>query len=539
MKLELPASIVTLAPAQLIAIGKTEVAQLIETRIKRFGNPNGMEINVADLGEDGLEVLRTLAQQEGERGLMMQITSYKNIISNPFKAKIGNLKSLAAGLMAFILKDAIDGWLYHQEDDGIFIPWLVRNIQFAAATQNMPSHVVVQLSANTAKNAGKQRDRDICFSKIIFFMDDIAKMSIPELLAKESYFHETPALKEAYEADLAAFGRYRPQYGAQFVATGLVLNSEDGYRQKAIPIAAGTKMVNDEESITRYIIEHVDNSFWANDSGKAIFDMQPYHCRLFMFNLGLHVHQWVHVSTMTPYEYRPELREKLILPDLHRDLIDILTTDMDVIMEDIVDGKSGGTTILCKGAPGLGKTLTAEVYSEVVKKPLYRVHSGQLGTDAKSVEEALGVVLKRAARWGAVLLIDEADVFVRRRDNDVQHNAVVAAFLRTLEYFSGLLFMTTNRADDIDDAILSRCIAIIKYEHPSKNDAKRIWKVLADQFDIEMAASLISELVDLFPEASGRDIKELLKLTSKFSRRKAIPLDTEAFRQCAMFRGVL
>jgi SpoVK/Ycf46/Vps4 family AAA+-type ATPase len=227
-----------------------------------------------------------------------------------------------------------------------------------------------------------------------------------------------------------------------------------------------------------------------------------------------------------------------VLPQDHRDLIDILTADMGVLLEDIVEGKSGGTTILCKGAPGLGKTLTAEVYAEVVGKPLYRVHSGQLGISAESVEANLSTILRRAARWGAILLLDEADVYIRQRDNDLQHNAIVAEFLRTLEYFSGLLFMTTNRTDDIDDAIVSRCIAIIKYEMPSREDMVRLWKTLSTQFQVELSDEMIKTLTNRFPETSGRDIKELLKLTAKFCRSKDIPYSEDAFRQCAMFRGI-
>ena len=45
-------------------------------------------------------------------------------------------------------------------------------------------------------------------------------------------------------------------------------------------------------------------------------------------------------------------------------------------------------------------------------------------------------------------------------------NAVVGVFLRVLEYFNGLLFLTTNRVDDIDEAIVSRCIALIRYHAP-------------------------------------------------------------------------
>jgi AAA+ superfamily predicted ATPase len=246
---------------------------------------------------------------------------------------------------------------------------------------------------------------------------------------------------------------------------------------------------------------------------------------------------WVHVQHMAVYRYQPELREKLVLPSNHRDLIDILTSKTNVFVQDFVPGKSGGTTILCQGAPGLGKTLTAEVYSEVVGKPLYRVHSGQLGTTAASVGAALSGILQRATRWDAILLLDEADVYIRRRDNDLEHNAIVAEFLRTLEYFNGLLFMTTNRIDDVDDAILSRCIAKIHYATPPRADAIRLWTLLAAQLGADLGGELIEALTNAWPQSSGRDIKELLKLTTRYCRAKEIPLSEDAFRICATFRG--
>jgi len=65
------------------------------------------------------------------------------------------------------------------------------------------------------------------------------------------------------------------------------------------------------------------------------------------------------------------------------------------------------------------------------------------------------------------MLIDEADVYIRKRSDDIAANAVVGIFLRVLEYFDGLLFLTTNRIDDIDEAIISRCIALIRYLAPT------------------------------------------------------------------------
>ena len=150
---------------------------------------------------------------------------------------------------------------------------------------------------------------------------------------------------------------------------------------------------------------------------------------------------------------------------------------------------------------------------------------------------ALSTILRRAARWDSILLLDEADVYIRKRDNDLQHNAIVAEFLRTLEYFNGLLFMTTNRVDDVDDAILSRCIAVIRYEVPPRDDAVRLWETLSAQFKVELPKALILELVTEFPDSSGRDIKELLKLTSRFCNSTDAAISMDAFRECAVFRG--
>lgn len=54
-----------------------------------------------------------------------------------------------------------------------------------------------------------------------------------------------------------------------------------------------------------------------------------------------------------------------------------------------------------------------------------------------------------------------------------------------------------------------------------------------------MSAKLLGELVTTFDEVSGRDIKQLLKLTSKYCSVKKVPLSLEAFRICSVFRGII
>jgi hypothetical protein len=390
------------------------------------------------------------------------------------------------------------------------------------------------------EGSGKQ---EIYERVVIYRTGDIVGKSAADVLLESGWLKETKDLKAEYDLYFDLFKRYIPRLYAQFVVSRntVCVEADSGYQTERYTVVAGTRIINDEFLAGRLITARSDNEFWQeyvkglDESG--VFSEIPVHPFMLGFDLERHGYIWLHVGNVKPYTYDKTVRDKLVLPQDHRDLIDILTTDLSVFEEDIVRGKSGGTPILCYGKPGLGKTLTAEVYSEIIETPLYRVDAGQLGTTIKEVEENLETVLKRAERWGAIMLIDEADVYIRKRGDDINQNAIVAAFLRTLEYFNGLLFLTTNRIDDVDDAIISRMVALFKYDTPTEEMRPALWKVLAAQFECKLS-STVAELVKAFPDASGRDIKQLLRLTKRYCENKQRRMDVEAFRICAMFRGL-
>jgi len=534
----------------------------------RFGNRAEVAFNHFSSTE--LAFLRNLYEDAGShmQGHAAQISTLQQALNDEGERfQADNLESLLPAITSFLIKDAIRGWLFFANVAGKPLPYVITRLDYTPPGEEEAGRIVLELKANSQ---GK-----IATETLIIRGKDVDNKTVSEIFAAKGFLKETAALIRAYNESAERYFDWRARYGEQFSGNGTGYYAQDPTathrdrdwtRKSVIVLSSGdgsARLVNDESILSdralsfegsgdilgkylrkagkseRYdykIERQVEAS--ATNMSRGLFTELPVHGFIFMFHLELHHHLWVHVDDVSPYEYQPALKQKLVLPQEQTDLIDILTAEMDVLMDDIVQGKSGGTTVLCAGPAGVGKTLTAEVYSEIIKRPLYRVHSGQLGLNVAEMEIALKETLTRAQRWGAIMLIDEADVYIKRRDDNIAANAVVGVFLRVLEYFNGLLFLTTNRVDDIDEAIVSRCIAMIKYHTPGNEDRRKIWQVMIQQFDLDVDNALIDELVTLFPAATGRDIKGLAKLVAKFCHQKQLPPTLDIFKRCCIFRGM-
>lgn len=140
--------------------------------------------------------------------------------------------------------------------------------------------------------------------------------------------------------------------------------------------------------------------------------------------------------------------DRLVLPADQKELI-LAFSESQLAgsnFDDVITGKGKGIICLLSGPPGVGKTLTAEAVAENLKVPLHMLSSGDLGSDPWEVERELNSILELVARWNAILLLDECDVFLEARStHELERNKIVSIFLRTLEYYEGIMFMTTNR----------------------------------------------------------------------------------------------
>jgi len=92
-----------------------------------------------------------------------------------------------------------------------------------------------------------------------------------------------------------------------------------------------------------------------------------------------------------------------------------------------------------------------------------KISAGELGQDAVALEARLALIFRLTSHWKALLLLDEADVFVQERSLSHTSNGLVSVFLCKLDY-QGVMFLTTNRVKTFDHAINSRITMALKYD---------------------------------------------------------------------------
>ena len=232
------------------------------------------------------------------------------------------------------------------------------------------------------------------------------------------------------------------------------------------------------------------------------------------------------VNHVAPISWNEEAFDGLVLPQkrktLLRGLIEAhgrLKSEGSMRFDDFVRGKGQGLVINLFGPPGVGKTLSAEATSEHLRRPLYVVGSGDLGTAADALDKALRVAFELAATWRAVLLIDEADVFLEQRSlHDLERNAMVAVFLRHVEYYRGILFMTTNRILTFDEAFLSRIHVALHFDELSVPTKVQIWRGFLRKAGLDEAELKEGLLVNLARrDINGRQIKNACRTATSLA----------------------
>lgn len=531
MQLELPYGILLAANADFFKKAATRAASRMY-RKEDIDDDMLVSIQFDDVPDAAHPELRQIAEVTEDSRLVRALDAIAQAKAGSFDTSIPNFDAFMPMLKEYLRQNVQRGWVFREAHDGYLYPYLITGMQRHDPVRKEDGPPRITISMVAFGGEGRDKGKTMTKESASFEPSDVTRKKLASILSDHRLFFETDALLATYDAEMDYYRvKVRDGFAKQYVHTGKPKST--GRWGSSLSDLPKRKIIHDSP------VSEDDPTPTLTESKVLEDDFPiPVHPIIRCFDLADHEFFWTHSSNLAPYVYDKTLRDKLVLPQSHRDLLDVLTTDLDQFLGDIVEGKSAGNIVICKGVPGVGKTLTAEIYSELIEKPMYSVHSGSLGTSAGSVEKNLKVIFQRQKRWGCVLLLDEADVFVVERGDNIEQNAIVAEFLRVLEYFDGLLFMTTNRPDSIDEAIISRAAAIIHYEVPGPVDRARIWEVMFTNYGQDVSGELIADLVDLFPKIAPRDIKMLLRLALRISTFHGSGITVETFRRCAMFRNV-
>jgi len=163
--------------------------------------------------------------------------------------------------------------------------------------------------------------------------------------------------------------------------------------------------------------------------------------------------------------------------------------------------RSGRGSICFHGPPGTGKTALGQYIARHLERPLLAKRASDiLSCWVGESEKNIARMFAQAERENAVLLLDEADSFLRdRRGADHSWEVTqVNELLVQMEHFDGLFICSTNLMDDLDQASLRRFAIKVEFDYLKPEQA---WRMLR------------KECVDRPSEQDRRSIMALRNLT--------------------------
>jgi SpoVK/Ycf46/Vps4 family AAA+-type ATPase len=188
-----------------------------------------------------------------------------------------------------------------------------------------------------------------------------------------------------------------------------------------------------------------------------------------------------------------------------------------------IQPKTGRCAINMYGPPGVGKTMLALAIALILDKKLYKVDysamiSKWVGDTGKNIKAAF----QAAKAHNAILLFDEADSMLSKRltltddavSNSVNQNRNI--LMQELDEYNGIVFFTTNKFENYDEALLRRIAAHVKFDLPNEEMREKLFK---------MHFPVLDRLQDV-------DFKKCATLAKDFSGGDILNVAVNAMRRC-------
>lgn len=213
-------------------------------------------------------------------------------------------------------------------------------------------------------------------------------------------------------------------------------------------------------------------------------------------------------------EIKQEVQETIILPLMHSDVFQKVS--------ELARGRPSQNfprAILFEGPPGVGKTSMARIIASqsgipMLYIPIENILSKYYGESAKNLSE----IFDHAEKIEKVILfLDEIDSLATSREQGIVEatRRVLSVLLRRIDGFENknsiLTIGATNRAKDLDHALLSRFDTIIRFKLPDTNERYNIFRKYIHHLT-QQEMEILARISEGF---SGRNIKDTCEMAER------------------------
>lgn len=142
-----------------------------------------------------------------------------------------------------------------------------------------------------------------------------------------------------------------------------------------------------------------------------------------------------------------------------------------------------GVRALFSGPSGTGKTLAARALAGALQMDVYRVDlASVVNKYIGETEKNLNRIFTYAEELDIILLLDEGDSLMTQRTdvkgaNDRYANLETNFLLQRLESYEGIILVTTNASQRIDQAFIRRLDVVVDFVLPEAEQRRLLWEL--------------------------------------------------------------
>jgi len=243
----------------------------------------------------------------------------------------------------------------------------------------------------------------------------------------------------------------------------------------------------------------------------------------------------VPVVQLSPIIFDETAFSRTVLPDDYKVLLKKIAFNYKKNKcMDFVGTHKKGVVLALFGSPGSGKSLSIKGLAELTKSPIYSVGASDIGTNAAQIDKSLNNIFNLVSRWDGIVLIDEADAFMERRERkNIEQTACASAFLTRIEQFEGILFLASNRMHTIDPAFDSRIHIRLFFSNLDKEGRAKVWKGAFERQQIRSLTDKDFESLSCF-KFNNREITNIVEI-AKITAENPTNISYTVIKQlCAM-----